>query len=352
MNPQRGDLVQTTLGVLFIGGLLFASFRVLRPFLGAVIWATMIVVATWPAFRALEARLRNRRFWAVAVMMVLLMTGLVVPLFLAIATLLDNAERMLAWAAALKDVRVPPPPDWVASVPVVGDALRGFWDQVAAAGINALAAKLAPYASDITKWFLAEAGSFGMLLVHLVLTVIMSAILFAGGDGAAEWLKRFGRRLAGPRGQEAVVLAGQAIRGVALGVVVTAVVQSVLGGIGLAIAGVPLVAVLTAFMFMLSIAQIGPMPVLVPAVVWLYWSGETGWGSFLLAWTVVVGSLDNLLRPILIKKGANLPLLLVFAGVIGGMITLGLIGIFVGPVVLAVTYTLIDAWVREDPRSA
>jgi predicted PurR-regulated permease PerM len=157
-----------------------------------------------------------------------------------------------------------------------------------------------------------------------------------------------GLRLAGEKGVNAVVLAGQAIRGVALGVVVTALAQSILGGIGLAIAGLPMVAVLTALMFMLCIAQLGPILVLAPAVAWLYWSGENGWGTFLLVWTLVVGSMDNVLRPYLIKKGADLPMLLIFAGVIGGLISFGLVGIFVGPVVLAVGYTLIDAWVQGD----
>jgi predicted PurR-regulated permease PerM len=134
---------------------------------------------------------------------------------------------------------------------------------------------------------------------------------------------------------------------VALGVVVTALVQSVVGGIGLAVARVPFAAVLTAVMFLLAVAQIGAAPVMVVAVVWLYWTGAAGWGTFLLVITVIVGTLDNFLRPILIKKGADLPLLLIFTGVIGGLIGFGLIGIFVGPMVLAVTFTLLRAWIEE-----
>jgi predicted PurR-regulated permease PerM len=187
-----------------------------------------------------------------------------------------------------------------------------------------------------------------MLFFQFLLTVVIAAILYAGGESATSWVKQFGMRLAGEKGVNSVVLAGQAIRGVALGVVVTALVQSLLGGIGLAIAGLPMVAVLTALMFMLCIAQLGPILVLVPAVAWLYWTGDNTWGTFLLVWTLVVGSLDNVLRPYLIKKGADLPMLLIFAGVIGGLISFGLVGIFVGPVVLAVTYTLIDAWVQGD----
>ena len=120
-----------------------------------------------------------------------------------------------------------------------------------------------------------------------------------------------------------------------------------LGGIGLAIVGVPFASLLSAVMLMLCIAQIGPMLVLLPAVGWMYWTGDTGWATFLLVWSLVVGSLDNFLRPMLIKRGADLPLLLIFAGVIGGMLGFGLIGIFVGPVVLAVTYTLMLAWIED-----
>ena len=181
-------------------------------------------------------------------------------------------------------------------------------------------------------------------------TVVVSAILYANGEDAAQWVRRFGRRLAGERGDRVVLLAGQAIRGVAIGVVVTALVQSLLGGIGLVVAGVPFAAVLTAIMFMLALAQIGAVPVLVCALAWLWWKDATAWFFALLVWTVIVGSLDNVLRPILIRKGADLPLLLIFAGVIGGLFAFGLLGLFVGPVILAVAYTLLDAWVAEAPQ--
>ena len=186
-----------------------------------------------------------------------------------------------------------------------------------------------------------------MMVVQFLLIVALSAVLYANGESAAAGARRFGFRLAGERGESSIVLAGQAIRGVALGVGVTAIVQTVLGGIGLAIAGVPFASLLSAIMLMLCIAQLGPALVLFPAVGWLFWMGDTGWGSFLLVWSLIVGTLDNFLRPMLIKKGADLPLLLIFAGVIGGMLGFGLIGIFVGPVVLAVTYTQLEAWMDD-----
>jgi predicted PurR-regulated permease PerM len=352
MNPRQRDLAQITLGVLFIGALISASFWILRPFLPAVIWATMVVVATWPMMRGLQAHLWGKRALAVTVMTLGLLLVLVVPLSLAIATLVENADRIVGWGKTLAEFRMPPPPEWVAGLPVVGGRLHQFLGQFAAAGIQEFAARLAPYAGSVTKWFVSEVGSFGMVFLQFLLTVLIASILYAGGESMADWMKRFGWRLAGKRGEHTVVLAGQAIRGVALGVVVTALVQSVLGGIGLAVAGVPLAPVLTALMFMLCIAQLGPLLVLAPAVGWMYWSGDSGWATFLLVWTLIVGSLDNILRPFLIKKGADLPLLLILAGVIGGLIAFGLVGIFIGPVVLAVAYTLLDAWVAADPDRA
>jgi predicted PurR-regulated permease PerM len=194
-------------------------------------------------------------------------------------------------------------------------------------------------------WFVGTLGSVGALFFHLLMTVVVAAVLYLLGDSAAERLRRFARRVAGDRGVNAVVLAGQSIRGIAMGVVLTAVGQSVLAGIGLAIAGVPFAGVLTVVALVLCIAQVGPILVLLPAILWLYGSGQAGWGTFLLVWTIPLVTLDNVIRPILIKKGADLPLLLIFAGVIGGLVSFGLIGIFVGPVVLAVANTLLDAWI-------
>ena len=212
--------------------------------------------------------------------------------------------------------------------------------------------KLAPHAGAMVKWTTSKFGSIGLLFVQFLLTVIIAAVMYAGGESAAAAVKRFGRRLAGPRGENIVVLAGQAIRGVALGVGVTALVQSALGGIGLAIVGIPFAGLLTAMMLMLCIAQLGPALVLIPAVIWVYWSGDTGWGTFLLVWSVIVVALDNFLRPVLIKLGADLPLLLILAGVIGGLFAFGLVGIFVGPVVLAVAYTLLGEWISDEDELA
>jgi predicted PurR-regulated permease PerM len=343
-EPQR-DLARTTFGVLFIGVLIVATFWVLRPFIAPTIWAMMIAVTTWPMLRWFEARLWGRRSLAVLVMTLLILTLLVVPLMMAIGTIIKHADEIVAQAAMLSEFRIPPPPPWVSGLPMIGEPAAALWEQAAAAGSLGLISKLAPYADDIAKWFVSQAGSVGLVFVQFLLTVVLAAVMYTGGESAAKALHRFGRRLAGVSGENAVTLAGQAIRSVALGVGVTAVVQAGLGGIGLGLAGVPFAGLLTAVMLLLCIAQLGPGLVMFAAVAWVYWSGDTGWGTFLLVWSLVVVTMDNFLRPALIKLGADLPLLLIFAGVIGGLLAFGLIGLFVGPVVLAVAYTLMDAWI-------
>lgn len=348
MAETQRDITRTLFAVLFIGAMLGTSLWILKPFLGAAIWSVTIVTATWPLMISIQSRLWGRRSLAVAVMTVVLLCILVVPLWLSIDTIVSNADRITNWVKSLSTFEVPPPPAWLGSIPLFGKNLVAAWDKVAVAGIQGFMQKLAPYGGNAIRWFITEVGSFGVLVLQFLLTVVFAALLYAKGEHVASWIKRFGHRLAGPRGETSIRLAGQAVRGVALGVVVTALAQAVLGGLGLAIVRVPFAAVLTVVMFMLAIAQVGPLLVLVPAVAWLYWSSSIGWGTFLLVWTLVVGAMDSFLRPILIKKGADLPLLLIFAGVVGGLIAFGLIGIFVGPVVLAVSHTLLSAWVDED----
>jgi predicted PurR-regulated permease PerM len=352
MNNASQDLARTMLQVLFIGALVAGSLWILRPFLLASIWATAIVVATWPLMLRAQARLGGRRGPAVGVMTGALLLVLVAPASLAIVTVVENADRIIGWSKALAAFTLPPPPDWVERLPVAGSRLAAQWQQIAAAPREELATRLSPYVGTAVGLFVAQVGSLGMMLIQFLLTTVIAAIMFSRGEAAARGVLRFARRLAGLHGEIVVRLAGQAIRAVALGVVVTALVQSALGGIGLMVAGVPFPLILTALMFLLAVAQVGAVPVLLLAVVWLYWKGDPVWGTVLLVWTIVVGSLDNFLRPVLIKKGADLPLLLIFAGVIGGIIAFGIIGLFSGPVLLAVTYTLLAAWVGGEEQPA
>jgi predicted PurR-regulated permease PerM len=348
----RQDLARVTLAVLSILLLIAGTLWVLRLFLGALVWATMLVVSTWPVMKSVEARLGRRRAPAVAVMTVTMLLLLIVPLWVAIATLIGSADEAAALARRLLESGLPQSPSWLARLPLVGGRVEAAWARASEAGPQGLAGTLAPYVGEATRWVLGKLGSVGGTVVQFLLVVVLSAILYANGETSASGVRRFGRRLAGSRGENAVVLAGQAIRGVALGVGATAVVQTVLGSLGLLLAGIPFVTVLSAVMLLLCIAQLGPSLVLLPAVAWMYWRGEATWATILLVWAAVVQVLDNVLRPVLIRRGADLPLLLIFAGVVGGLLGFGLVGIFVGPVVLAVAYTLLQAWIEDGLREA
>ena len=352
MNDERPrpDIMGITLSVAFIAGLVGVSLWVISPFAGAMIWAAMIAVTTWNGMMWLQARLWNRRWLAVTVLTILMLLVLFVPLTVGIVAVVRNADDFAAWIAGLQSFQLPALPQWLIGLPYVGERVAEYWKQLATSEIVDLAKQAKPYASAVFGWLASRAGGVGWVLLQFLLTVIIAAIMYAYGESAAAGLLRFGRRLAGERGEKMVLLAGRAVRGVALGIVVTAFVQSVIGGIALGLAGVPFAILWTGVMFVLCIAQLGPVLVLLPAIIWLWYQEHYAWMTFVLVCTVIVTLLDNVLRPVLIRKGADLPLVLIFAGVIGGLITFGLIGIFVGPVVLAVTYTLLEQWVLDADR--
>ncbi len=341
------DLPRTTLQLLALGALIGTSFWIVRPFLVAFVWATMIVVATWPLLLQAQEWLGGRRSLAVALMTTVLLLVLVVPLYFAIAVIVGHASQLINWSKSLATITVPQPPNWVETIPVLGAKLAGRWHQLAAASPEEIAARLSPFAQTLVVWFVAQVGSIGMLLLQFLLTVIIATILYSRGETAVRGANRFARRLAGAQGENAVHLAAQAVRAVALGVLVTAFAQSALGGIGLAVARVPFVPILVALMFILAVAQVGAAPVLIPAVIWVYARSGVVWGTGFLVWAIFCGTFDNVLRPLLIRRGADLPLLLIFVGVIGGLVAFGVIGLFIGPMVLAVAYTLLVDWVSE-----
>jgi predicted PurR-regulated permease PerM len=346
------DLARLILAIIAIVGLMLLSMWILSPFFTAIIWALMIVVASWPLMIRLQTLLRGRRGPAVAVMTVLMLLVFVVPLVLAVQTVVENSDTLVRWGKLAANFEVPPAPAWLATLPIVGSQITDLWTTLREAGLESLVKRAAPYAGRAAQWAASHAGTFGLLIVHFLLTVIVAAVMFAQGEEGAQRVLRLAQRVGGARGEEAVRLAALAIRGVAIAVVGTALIQTLLAGVGLAVAGVPFAGLLTAVALILCIAQLGPGLVLIPAIVWLYWSGETGWGTFLLVWGVITMTIDNFVRPVLVRFGADLPLLLIFAGVMGGLLSMGLVGLFVGPVVLAVTWRLFEAWANQDPAAS
>jgi len=346
---SSSDVTHTTLSVIVLVLLGAAAFWVLRPFLTSIIWATIVSVAAWPLLLRLDARLGHRRGLAVGIITATILLVVFVPVTLAIVTIIKNARGITVEIRSLDSIPIPRPPAVLNHLPIVGERLANQWRHFAALGPDERSAAVTPYVQSALQWFAIKAGSVGAMLIQFLLTTIIAAILFAKGEVVREGILRFATRLAGRRGHDVAILAGQTMRGVVLGVVGTALIQTAVGSIGLLITGVPAAALIAAVMLFCCLAQIGPILVMIPAVAWLYWSGSGGRGTTLLVFMIVAGTLDNFVRPFLIKRGADIPILLIFAGVIGGLLAFGIVGLFIGPVVLTVTYTLLASWVAATP---
>jgi len=351
-QPPSPNLTRTMLTVLFIGILIAACFWMVRPFLSSLIWAAMTVIATWPFFLNLQARLWGKRWLALLVMIVVLLLVLIIPVCFAILTIVDQADDIVGWAKSLAAAKVPPPPEWLQKIPYFGSWAVEHWQRLSVIDPQELSKMVAPYASQSVGWFVNQAGNFGMLLLHFFFSVVIAAVLYLHGESAAGAIRSFARRLAGPQGEAVAVFSAKAVRGVALGIVITALVQSTLGGLGLFFAGVPAAALLGAVMLLCCILQVGPGLVLAPAAIWLFWRGEIFTASIFSVWAIFVCTMDNFLRPFFIRKGVDLPVLLILAGVFGGLLAFGIIGLFIGPVILAVTYKLLRAWVLGTDEPA
>lgn len=341
------DIPQILLSVLFLALMIVACLWIIQPFILGFAWAATIVIATWPLLLRLQRRLFGRRGLAVLVMTLLLFLLFVIPIALLVNSVVDGTAPLVHdITSGTLEI---PELNWLNSVPLVGEKLYQGWHSLLDMGGSAIMAKVRPYIGTTTTWFVGQAAHIGRFLLHCGLMLLFSALLYWQGEKVAFGIRYFATRLASKRGDAAVLLAGQAIRAVALGVVVTALAQAILGGIGLAISGVPYATLLTVVMIFSCLVQLGPLLVLVPSIVWLYWTGDTTWGTVLLVWSCVVGTMDNFIRPLLIRMGADLPMILILSGVIGGLVAFGMIGLFIGPVVLAVSWRLFDAWMHEVP---
>lgn len=352
-TPHRqkpvSDLIRILFVILLVGALLFGSFWVMRPFLGGILWGGLVVVASWPLMLRVQGWVGGSRGAATALMMVALILVVVVPLTLSIVTLVDHGGEVVDWISSLRDGSLAKAPAWVAGLPYVGPRAAAEWENLLGSGPNSLGTQINAHGREITSWVLAQVGSIGSIVAQFTIMICSASLLFLKGESAAAGLRRLARHIGGERANGLVLLAASSISAVALGIVVTAMVQAFVGGFGMLITGVPFVSVLTSLMLMMCLIQLGPAPVLIPAVLWLFYQGHTWQGAVLAVFAVVGMTLDNILRPLLIQRGGDMPLLLIFVGSMGGLIGFGLVGLFIGPVFLAMTWALVQAWMDEAP---
>jgi predicted PurR-regulated permease PerM len=343
VNEQRSQLIGNALLLAGIAALLWGTLAVLRPFLPAILWASIIVVATWPVMLHVQRWLGGRRSLAVAVMSTGLFVAVVAPVALLLGTLVARLPELHDLGGRLLAGPWPPPPAWLSRLPF-GAQLSAQWQRAVAQDADHWATLAQPYLGKVALWLSQHVGTLGGITLEFLLTLVLVVVFYLHGETLAGSARRLARRVGGARAEEGTVLAGQAMRAIAAGVVLTALVQSVLGGLGLWVVGIPAAGVLTSVMFMLCVMQIGPLPVLVPCVLWLIFRHHAGWGIALTAWALLLATGDAILRPWLIQRGAKLPFILVLGGVLGGLLAFGVAGIFIGPILLAVVKRLMDRW--------
>ena len=346
MNSQRSTLISDAILLACVAALLWGTLAVLRPFLPAILWASIIVIATWPIMLRAQRHFGGRRSLAVAAMSTGLLVAIVAPVALLLGTLVTRLPELRDLGGRILAGPWPGPPPWVARLPF-GTQLTAEWQQAVAQSPDHWTEAVKPYLGTMALWLSQHVGTIGSITLEFVLTLALVVMFYLHGETLATFAKRLARRVGGARAEEGAVLAGQAMRAIAAGVVVTALVQSVLSGLGLWVVGIPAPGVLTSVMFMLCVMQIGPLPVLVPAAVWLIFQQRIGWGITLVVWALLMAVGDAFLRPWLIQRGAKLPFMLVLGGVVGGLLAFGVAGIFVGPILLAVVKRLMERWVAE-----
>jgi predicted PurR-regulated permease PerM len=325
--------------LLLVGGCLL----VLRPFVSALLWAVILSFSSWPIYRRLLKLVRGHRTLAALIMTIGMILVIFLPFVMIGAAVSDNVRDLTSAARSWTETGPPAPPAWLNKVPLFGKRIVDHWQIVATDSEKLL---------QIGKRLIAPTSALlviiGKLLIgglaQLALSILIAFFLFRDGEAAAKRTVATVERIADERGQRLLKVAGNTVRGVVYGILGTALVQAVMAGVGFFIAGVPGAGMLMLLTFFLSVVPVGPPLIWVPAMLWLFHQGSTGWAVFMLIWGIGVSSIDNVVKPWLISQGSDMPFILILFGVLGGAIAFGFIGVFLGPTLLAVGYRIIADW--------
>lgn len=325
--------------------LVVACLQIILPFLGALTWAAIISITVWPAFVWLSVKLGNRPVLAAGLCSLALFLVLLVPFAILAATLGQAVPQVAAMFKELSASIAPAPPQWVVELPFIGGLIHDVWLS-AVTDMSGLVTRALPAAEKAGVWALAQGANLALALLEFLFAILIAAVFLITADRSADLAERMVSRLnIGEQGRIIPLVVGT-VRSVSIGLVGTAAMQALIAALGFFIAGMPGVAVLGFATFMLALVQLPTPLIWLPSAIWLYYSGETGSAIFLGIWgAALVNPVDNLLRPWLISRGAKLPFALILMGVLGGLLAWGIIGLFIGPTLLAVAYSLVRSWV-------
>jgi predicted PurR-regulated permease PerM len=348
---KSGDeIIQLAIRLALLTFLLYWTFVLVRPFIPILIWSMVLTVALYPTYTRLSVKLGDRPKLAAAAITIINLAIIIGPVTWIGFGLIDGLQD-LAGQLGAGSLVVPSPPDGVKDWPIIGTQIYNLWDQ-AATNLGAVLRQIAPHLKPLAGPVLVFAGSAGVGILKFILSVTLSGFLFLYGPRFVAATRRVQARLVAQRSQDFVALAGLTIRTVSQGVIGVAVLQSLLAGIGLKLAGVPHAGLLAFAVLILAILQIGSAIVLVPVIIWIWATKDSSVAVPLTIYLLIVGLADNILKPMLMGRGLSTPMLVIFVGVLGGMLAHGIVGLFIGPIILAVAWELMTAWIKEDQADA
>lgn len=332
--------------------LILGCFLVLQPFMAAILFSAVVCIFSWPLYQRIWLRLGQRDTLAALVMTLLLLVALIVPMASLAANLADAAAAVIAQLQLALQHPDPQAPQWLRDMPLIGEPINDFWHRIALSR-EELMKSLQQFYEPIRKFGLNAAQLLGGGLLQLILVVFVAFFFYRDGERLADAVKAIAVKIGGALGLEMLVLSSNTAKAVMLGIFGTAAVQAVVALIGFLIAGIPLPLLLASAIFFLSVVPVGPPLVWGGAAVWLYNHGEHGWAIFMAVYgLLVISSVDNVVKPMLISQSVNLPFLLALIGVLGGALAFGFVGIFLGPTLLAVGLTLMQHWIAVRDKKA
>jgi len=336
--------VAIRLGALAL--LLYWSLLLVSPFISIVIWSAVLSVALYPVFEWISLRLGGRRRVAAALVTILSLLVIIGPASWLALGLVDSV-RLIAERLDLANLTIPPPSSSVKEWPLIGQPIYQFWD-LASTNLSAALAQILPQLKPLGSSLLRIGADTGLGIIMFLVSIIVAGFLFYPGPAIVEAVKKFARRLNPARGEEFVDQAGATIRAVSRGVIGISVLQALLAGIGLMVAGIPQASLITFAVLVLGIIQIGPSIVLIPVIIWSWTFMDTTSALLFTAYMVPVNLLDNVLRPLVMGRGLKTPMLVILVGVIGGTLAYGITGLFLGPIILAVIWELFVSWIEDE----
>ena len=335
--------------IAFVLLLVIWCFMILRPFIGIIGWSVVMAVALHPTFDRFRQLLGGRTKTAATLMTVTFLLVFMGPAVVLSETLVSGV-RMVAKDLQNGTLTIPLPSESVRAWPIIGDRIADLW-QLAATNLDAAIEQFHDEFAAMGRWLLGQAATVGLGLVQFVVAVILSGVLLATARTSSAMGKQIAERIAGEYGDRFARLAVATTRSVARGVLGVALIQATLAGLGMLAVGIPGAGLWAIVALMLCIVQIGPALVLIPAVIYIFSTASTVTAVLFLAWCIFVGLIDNVLKPLLLGRGVDVPMIVVVVGAIGGLLAMGVIGLFVGAIVLVLGYAALVAWLERETNA-